>query len=262
MSSVVQQWLDLNDNPIMRFFWVNYFERHVTSAFKARSQRILGLWSQHCEYIIANRIRRGQQMICMYRRFWDDQAFRGLLQQLRKQVSNTCQPNNSSINIDPKTMIISICSGSHLLFFFLDWSALHCFCILSELYSSCFAVKLTVIAGGSLRKHLELAPQFETKRCVLFYVTLLIRIDWSRSCTHVSVIFKPQGALLPIWLHKMSLLEWYRARVILYIAAASLCNYSRFTWSIIIDDDNRRNWFRLKMFLLVVILVSLAWTAC
>lgn len=61
-------------------------DQYFTKTIKNRSRRILRLWTDHCEYIIAQRVRRSQQMICLYRRIWDEQALRWIVQQLRKQV--------------------------------------------------------------------------------------------------------------------------------------------------------------------------------
>lgn len=63
-------------------------DQYFTKTIKNRSRRILRLWTDHCEYIIAQRIRRSQQMICLYRRIWDEQALRWIVQQLRKQVKS------------------------------------------------------------------------------------------------------------------------------------------------------------------------------
>lgn len=66
---------------------VKQFERYFTQNVKNRSRIILRLWADHCEYIVAQRFRRGQQMLCLYRRLWDERAFRGIIQQFRKQVN-------------------------------------------------------------------------------------------------------------------------------------------------------------------------------
>lgn len=71
---------------IKKFIKIKYFDQYLTKTLKNRSRRILRLWSDHCEYIIAQRFHRGQQMLCLYRRIWDDQALREILYQLRKQV--------------------------------------------------------------------------------------------------------------------------------------------------------------------------------
>lgn len=66
---------------------VKRFDRYFTQNVKNRSRIILRLWADHCEYIVAQRFRRGQQMLCLYRRLWDERAFRGIIQQFRKQVN-------------------------------------------------------------------------------------------------------------------------------------------------------------------------------
>lgn len=62
-------------------------DQYLTKTVKNRSRLILRLWSDHCEYIVAQRFRRGQQMLCLYRRIWDEQALRGIVQLFRKQVN-------------------------------------------------------------------------------------------------------------------------------------------------------------------------------
>lgn len=73
---------------LQHFIRIKNIDQYFTKTIKNRSCRILRLWTDHCEYIIAQRFRRGQQMICLYRRIWDEQALRGIVQQLRKQVNN------------------------------------------------------------------------------------------------------------------------------------------------------------------------------
>lgn len=65
-----------------------HLERYITNNVKNRSRIILRLWTDHCEYILAQRFRRGQQMICLYRRMWDEQALRELFLRFRRQVSD------------------------------------------------------------------------------------------------------------------------------------------------------------------------------
>lgn len=62
------------------------FDRYIARNVKNRSRLILRLWAEHCEYILAQRFRRGQQMVCLYRRIWDENALRHIIQQFRKQV--------------------------------------------------------------------------------------------------------------------------------------------------------------------------------
>ncbi|GAB0091117.1 stAR-related lipid transfer protein 7, mitochondrial [Sergentomyia squamirostris] len=59
-----------------------YFVNHV----KNRSDRILRLWADHCEYILSQRLRRGQQMLSLYTKMWSDEELRALLMRFRRQV--------------------------------------------------------------------------------------------------------------------------------------------------------------------------------
>lgn len=63
-----------------------HLERYIKNNVKNQSRIILRLWTDHCEYILAQRFRRGQQMICLYRRMWDEQALRELFLRFRRQV--------------------------------------------------------------------------------------------------------------------------------------------------------------------------------
>lgn len=74
---------------LQHFLRFKSIDQYFTKTIKNRSRRILRLWTDHCEYIVAQRIRRSQQMICLYRRIWDEQALRWIVQQLRKQVSRS-----------------------------------------------------------------------------------------------------------------------------------------------------------------------------
>lgn len=53
---------------------------------KDSSNITLKLWVDHCEYILAQRFRRGQQIATFYHRIWGDHALKELLKGFRKQV--------------------------------------------------------------------------------------------------------------------------------------------------------------------------------
>lgn len=65
-------------------------QHYVASNLKNRSHTILRLWTDHCEYIIAQKCRRGQQMVSLYTKIWDDRALRELFHRFRRQVSEIC----------------------------------------------------------------------------------------------------------------------------------------------------------------------------
>lgn len=60
--------------------------QYVTQNLKNRSHIILRLWTEHCEYIIAQKCRRGQQMVSLYTKIWDDRKLRELFNKFRRQV--------------------------------------------------------------------------------------------------------------------------------------------------------------------------------
>lgn len=65
---------------------INNFNKYINCDFKNRSRTILRLWGDHCEYIIAQRIRRAQQMFFLYHRIRDEHKFRFFITHFRKQV--------------------------------------------------------------------------------------------------------------------------------------------------------------------------------
>lgn len=66
---------------------VQKFNQYISQNIKDRSNNILKLWQKQCEYIVAQRFRRSQQMVALYTRLWDEHALRILLQRLQKLVS-------------------------------------------------------------------------------------------------------------------------------------------------------------------------------
>lgn len=76
------QMLRFND-----FLKLKYINRYFNCDFKNRSRAVLRLWGDHCEYIIAQRIRRAQQMFYLYHNIWDEHAFRFMTHIFRKQVN-------------------------------------------------------------------------------------------------------------------------------------------------------------------------------
>lgn len=62
--------------------------QYVTRNLKNRAHTILRLWTDHCEYIAAQRCRRAHQMACLYTRLWEERALRELMRRIRKQVNN------------------------------------------------------------------------------------------------------------------------------------------------------------------------------
>lgn len=69
------------------FFKLKYINQYKNCDLENRSKKILRLWGDHCEYIIAQRIRRAQQIFFHYHRIWDEQKFRFFITNFRKQVN-------------------------------------------------------------------------------------------------------------------------------------------------------------------------------
>ena len=70
-----------------RAILIDRMSRYIALNLKNRSHKILRVWTDHCEYIIAQKCRRGQQMIDLYTKIWDDHALKELLHRFRRQVS-------------------------------------------------------------------------------------------------------------------------------------------------------------------------------
>lgn len=65
---------------------LNRMHQYLAANLKNRSHKILRLWTDHCEYIVAQKCRRGQQMISLYTKIWDDHKLRELFLRFRRQV--------------------------------------------------------------------------------------------------------------------------------------------------------------------------------
>lgn len=59
---------------------------YIAANLKNRSDTILRLWAAQCENIIAQRFRRGQQVLSLYAKIWEDRALKELFLRFRRQV--------------------------------------------------------------------------------------------------------------------------------------------------------------------------------
>lgn len=59
----------------------NIFKFSETSRNQAES--MFKLWMHHCEYVVAQRLRRCQQMFCLYSKLWEERALRDILRRMR-----------------------------------------------------------------------------------------------------------------------------------------------------------------------------------
>lgn len=48
---------------------------------------VLKIWVHHCECVFAQRIRRCQQMVCLYSKWWEEQALKDFLQKMRQTLT-------------------------------------------------------------------------------------------------------------------------------------------------------------------------------
>lgn len=61
-----------------------YFK--VQPAVKEESRRCLRIWAHQCECVLAQRLRRCQQMFCVYSKLWEERAFLDLIRSMRNQL--------------------------------------------------------------------------------------------------------------------------------------------------------------------------------
>lgn len=65
---------------------LNRIRTYLGQHLRDRSDSILRLWGDHCEYIIAQRFRRGQQILSLYSRIWGERAMKEMLLLFRKRL--------------------------------------------------------------------------------------------------------------------------------------------------------------------------------
>uniref|UniRef100_A0A1B6L3Z0 Phosphatidylcholine transfer protein n=1 Tax=Graphocephala atropunctata TaxID=36148 RepID=A0A1B6L3Z0_9HEMI len=60
--------------------------KNIPEILKSHSVKIVQNCVQSCEYVIAHRIRRSQQMLCLYSKLWDEISLRQLIHRLKAQI--------------------------------------------------------------------------------------------------------------------------------------------------------------------------------
>lgn len=58
----------------------------VPRSLKQHSASALKLWARQCECVVAQRLRRGQQMFCLYTKLWEEHALREFLRKMRQHM--------------------------------------------------------------------------------------------------------------------------------------------------------------------------------
>lgn len=59
----------------------------VPHTLKNQSAGALRVWAHQCECVFAQRLRRGQQMFCLYTKLWEERALKELLTRMRHQIT-------------------------------------------------------------------------------------------------------------------------------------------------------------------------------
>lgn len=59
----------------------------VPRSLKNQSSNLLRVWAHQCECVLAQRLRRGQQMFCLYTKLWEEHALKEFLTSMRQQMT-------------------------------------------------------------------------------------------------------------------------------------------------------------------------------
>ncbi|KAB0800701.1 hypothetical protein PPYR_06440 [Photinus pyralis] len=59
----------------------------VPRTLKDQSEGVLKVWAHQCECVLAQRLRRGQQMFSLYTKLWEEHALKEFLNKMRKHVT-------------------------------------------------------------------------------------------------------------------------------------------------------------------------------
>lgn len=58
----------------------------IPRSLKEHSASALKVWVRQCECVLAQRLRRGQQMVCLYTKLWEEHALREFLRKMRQHM--------------------------------------------------------------------------------------------------------------------------------------------------------------------------------
>lgn len=67
---------------------INYNLSNIRLKLKEHSVNIVKLCTQQFEFVVAHRIRRGQQVFSLYNKIWDEKALQDIINKIRKQLFN------------------------------------------------------------------------------------------------------------------------------------------------------------------------------
>lgn len=59
----------------------------VPRSLRSQSSSLLKVWAHQCECVVAQRLRRGQQMFCLYSKLWEEHALKEFLKKMRQQMT-------------------------------------------------------------------------------------------------------------------------------------------------------------------------------
>lgn len=62
-------------------------EKLFRNSFRQEPSKLLKVWARQCECVLAQRVRRGQQMFSLYSKLWEEHALRELIKNMRKQLT-------------------------------------------------------------------------------------------------------------------------------------------------------------------------------
>lgn len=82
------EWKNRHDLKDKLDMWLERAEVYRKLLFsKSTPEKTLKMWARQFECVLAQRVRRGQQMLCLYSRWWEEKALKEFLKRLRISLS-------------------------------------------------------------------------------------------------------------------------------------------------------------------------------
>lgn len=70
--------------------FIKLIKNHLESiprTLREQSSTVLQVWARQCECVLAQRLRRSQQMFCLYSKLWEERALRDFINRMRQNVT-------------------------------------------------------------------------------------------------------------------------------------------------------------------------------
>lgn len=72
--------------PNLTFLLLLHAFKNIPVFLKSHSNKIVSNCVRSCEFVIAHRVRRSQQMLCLYSKLWDEAALQQFINKLKGQL--------------------------------------------------------------------------------------------------------------------------------------------------------------------------------